>query len=176
MLLSRWLAAIGSYLSSKAWHYTCTIHTNVRAHRWIHGQKDVQTNYKDQAGALWGTQKKNTDRRKVDDTARVDVGEQTDMEHRKIPREDMSSCVWVHCSSWEPVTSAIETKEKKNLMEQNSCPQHQLPEEILSWGFGFHLLAMEVVLESLRVFIPYDLRLYRGITFKWLHAFLYSSL
>lgn len=45
-------------------------------------------------------------------------------------RECTCMCEWF-------VISASESKKKRNPTEWNSCPQHQLPEEILSWGFWF---------------------------------------
>lgn len=66
--------------------------------------------------------------------------------------------------------SALEAKRKgiplnKTVAHSTSCQRKYYHE-----GFGFHLLVTEVVLESLKVFIPYNFILHRGITFKKLHT------
>lgn len=68
------------------------------------------------------------------------------------------------------VISALEAKRKgiplnKTVAHSTSCQRKYYHE-----GFGFHLLVTEVVLESLKVFIPYNFILHRGITFKKLHT------
>lgn len=122
----------------KAWHYSCTLYTNVRIHGWVDGRMmDGQTNHKDQAGALWGTLRERTrTTSRWMYALRIDVGKQIYMEHRKTARETIVYVRGLACVS-DSVISELEAKKKRNLTERNSCPQHQLPEEILPWGFWF---------------------------------------
>lgn len=127
-----------------------------------------QRNYKGQAGALWGTL-----RERIQTTQRwmymlrIYVGKQIYMEHRKTSRETISLCMWVYLHVWVICDFYIrKQKEKKShwiktVAHSTSCQRKYYHE-----GFGFHLLVMEVVLESLKVFIPNNFILHRGITFK----------
>lgn len=60
----------------------------------------------------------------------------------------------------------------KTVAHSTSCQRKYYHE-----GFGFHFLVMEVVSESLEVFIPYNFRVRGGITFNnCIHTFTDSSL
>lgn len=127
-------------------------------------------NYKDQAGALWGTlREKNQTTQMWMYVLRIYVGKQIYMGHRKTFREIISLCLWVYWYVWVICDFCIRNKQKtplnKTVAHSTSCQRKYYHE-----GFGFHLLVMEVVLESLKVFIPYNFILQRGITFKQLHT------
>lgn len=119
-----------------------TAHRCVRVHGWVgmEGRVDGWVGggmNEHQAGALWGTQKRNTDHRKVD--AR-NVAKHIGTDHRGQNEEERSRGTRVSALprvSDSVISAEVKRKQKPKLMEQNSCPQHQLPEEMLSWGVWF---------------------------------------
>lgn len=72
--------------------------------------------------------------------------------------------------------SALEAKRKETPLNKTVAHSTSCQRKYYHEGFGFHLLVMEVVSESLKVFIPYNFILHRGITFNYIHTFIYSSL
>lgn len=124
--------------------------------------------YKDQAEALWGTLRERTwTTQRWVYMLRIYVGKQMYMEHRKTSRETISWCEWVFLGVWVICDFCIKSKKEKKphwtktVAHSTSCQRKYYHE-----GFGFHLLVMEVVSESLKVFISYNFILHRGITFK----------
>lgn len=101
------------------------------------GWVDGQMNYKDQAGALWGTLEKESRPHKGGCTCweYMLVNKFTRNTERHPEKQFVYVCECTCMCEWF-VISALGAKRKKTPLNK-SCPQHQLPEEILSWGFWF---------------------------------------
>lgn len=154
-----------------------TAHGCVRVHGWV-GMEGWAGGWvgggmnEDQAGALWGTQKKEHRPQEGGRTqccwADWHRSQRADW-RRKEPTDAVSA---LPCVSDSGISAEVKRKQKPKLTEQNSCPQHQLPEEMLSWGFGFHLLVWKF--KSVH---PIELRVgQRNKLQAATHTFLYSSL
>lgn len=135
---------------------------DVRMNEWMDGWMGRRTN-RDQAGALWGTQKKNTDHRKVDTH---NVAKQIGTECRGKTREAMNQ--WTSGSSalceWlcDFCRSEKKTKTKTDGTKKLPTAPAARGNTIVS--------GLEVVFDSIRAFIPYNFGLDRGTSFKWLHT------
>lgn len=67
--------------------------------------------------------------------------------------------------------SALEAKGKETPVNKTVAHSTSCQRKYYHEGSGFYLLVMEVVLESFKVFIPYNFILHRGITFNYIHTF-----
>lgn len=62
----------------------------------------------------------------------------------KLKKEPTDASEYVVLCEDSVISAEVKRKQKPKLMEQNSCPQHQLPEEMPSSGVWFPPTSLKV--------------------------------
>ena len=148
------------FSSSEARRYSGALHTlehgDGEVNRWV----DAQGNHTDRAGALWGTLRERVRPHKCGCTCwEYRLVNKCNGPKKDIQRNIMYMSVFVCVSGYDfCIKKNQKTPLNKTVAHSTSCQRKYYHE-----GFGFHLLVMEVVSESLKVFIPCNFLLQRGI-------------
>lgn len=90
---------------------------------------------------------------------------------RHHPEKQLVYACECTCMCEWSVISALEAKGKETPVNKTVAHSTSCQRKYYHEGSGFYLLVTEVVLESFKVFIPYNFILHRGITFNYIHTF-----
>lgn len=179
LLLSRRMAATGSYSLLRKHDMTAAQHTRMLEDTggymdgWMDGWADART---DKLLQRSGRSPARYSQREDADHAKVEVHAENTCCSTNLhgTQEDSQRTIslgtWVYAYVWVMCEFRIRSKKKRNPTEQNSCPQHQLPEEKLSWGFWFPPSSHGSCVGRFKGFIPYNCTSRRGVTSKELHT------